>query len=336
MLDPNPRPLRFERDSVWVTGGAGFIGRAVTSALERRGFDVVRVDRTRADDGFTGEQCTFEDLENPDRLAALSRARAIVHLAGQVGVRHVVRQPESVGSANRELVGRLVRLLDRLPHDARPRVFAASTSEVYMPKSGPLSERDPVRRTDESGRWSYAAAKVACEQMLDAASQGLAPVHLRFFNVVGPGQDSAQGMMLPTFVEHALRGAALPVHGDGSSVRTLAHVDDAADTIAALVERDDVPAGALNIGGSARASVLEIARCVLALSGSRAGIVHVDPRVVVGPAFEDVAWREPDLSRLRALGVPLPNRSLEDIVRDTLERHERETARRFACGSRAS
>jgi hypothetical protein len=82
--------------------------------------------------------------------------------------------------------------------------------------------------------------------------------------------------------------------------------------------------------------VLEIAQCVLSLSGSRAGIVHVDPRVVVGPAFEDIDWREPDLSRLKSLGVPIPNRSLEAIVRDTLARHTLETARRTGCGSRAS
>src|SRR5204863_4907589 len=133
------------------------------------------------------------------------------------------------------------------------------------------------------------------EILLDAAAHERGPVHMRFFNVVGPGQDSTQGMMLPTFVEHALRGEPIPVHGAGTSVRTLAHVDDVAETIAALVEHDAVPAGPLNVGGTARASVLEIAQCVLALSKSSAGIAHVDPRVVVGPAFEDIDWREPDL-----------------------------------------
>lgn len=332
MSEPLPHSMRSDRESVWITGGAGFIGRALTIALERRGLEVVRVDRA----GSGEAEHTFEDLEEPRHLLQLGRARAIVHLAGAVGVRRVVREPESVASANRELAGVLLDVLGRLPRERRPRVFAASTSEVYLPKQGPLSETDPVRRVDETGRWAYAASKVLAERRLDAAGLAPAPVHLRFFNVVGPGQDSEQGMVLPTFVEHALRGEPIPVHGAGTSVRTLAHVDDVAATIAELVERDHVPAGPLNVGGTARASVLEIARCVLALSGSRGGIVHVDPRVVVGPAFEDVAWREPDLARLRALGVSVPAHSLEAIVRDTLERHAAETQRRSACGSRAS
>src|SRR5204862_7962541 len=116
------------------------------------------------------------------------------------GVRTVVREPEFVGNKNRELVGLLLEALDRLPRERRPRVFAASTSEVYLPKQGPLAERDPVRRGDETGRWSYAASKVTAENLLDAAAHERGPVHMRFFNVVGPGQDSTQGMMLPTFV----------------------------------------------------------------------------------------------------------------------------------------
>ncbi|MDZ4772007.1 MAG: SDR family oxidoreductase [Planctomycetota bacterium] len=330
------QPASLTPPSVWITGGAGFIGRALTKSLTQQGVTVVRVDHRRVHDGFDGFECTFDDLESALVLSRLSEARTVVHLAGHVGVRHVVRDPAAVGQKNSGLTLQLLRVLERLPLDLRPRLFAASTSEVYLPKPGPLSERDPVRSGDERGRWSYAASKIASERRFDEAhTGGLGPVHLRFFNVVGPGQDSAQGMMLPTFVEHALAGRALPVHGDGSSVRTLAHVDDVAETLASLVMKDDVPAGPLNIGGTARASVLEIARCVLALSHSRSGIVHVDPKQVVGPAFEDIAWREPDLARLAALDIPVPKRSLEAIVRDTLDRHTDSSREDDACASRA-
>jgi nucleoside-diphosphate-sugar epimerase len=142
---------------------------------------------------------------------------------------------------------------------------------------------------------------------------------------------------MPTFVEHALARLPIPVHGEGRSVRTLAHVDDVAATLVALLERHPaVPGGPLNIGGTARASVLEIAQCVLALSKSHAGIAHVDPLRVVGPAFEDVDWREPDLGRLAGLGVPVPSRTLESIVADTLARHAALQPGRSACASRAS
>ncbi len=331
-------------DAVWITGGAGFIGSALARALASKGRPVVVLD-----DESSG---SFERLAG---VAGVRRVRVsstiaplaadvghVVHLAARVGVGPVVRDPEACRDHNVAATRALVAVLRGVPAEERPRLFAASSSEVYLPSSRPLRESDPLRSTTDRGRWAYAAAKVACERMLDDARLGRdgddehAPVHLRFFNVVGPGQDSAHGMVLPTFVEHALAGLPIPVHGDGRSVRTFAHVDDVAETLCALVGHAHLPGGPLNIGGTARASVMEVAECVLALSQSRAGIVHVDPRRTVGPAFEDVAWREPELSRLASLGVPVPSRSLESIVGDMLARHAHLRQRRGACVSRAS
>jgi nucleoside-diphosphate-sugar epimerase len=334
--------LRTAQGTVLITGGAGFIGAAFARALAARGRQVVVVDDESAG--------SFERLEGAARVQALRGSVAgalatagdvgcVVHLAARVGVGPVVRDPEACREHNVAATGELVAALRAIPGRIRPRLFAASSSEVYLPSPRPLREDDPLRAATDRGRWAYAAAKVACERRCDDAHLGRgrrSPVHLRFFNVVGPGQDSAHGMMLPTFVEHALAGLPIPVHGDGRSVRTLAHVDDVSATLCALVDHPHLDGGPLNIGGTARASVLEVAECVLALSGSRAGIVHVDPRRTVGPAFEDVLWREPDLGRLAGLGVPVPSRSLEEIVADTLERHERARPRRGACVSRAS
>ncbi len=330
-------------DAVLITGGAGFIGAALARALGERGRAVTVVDDESAGSferlaGALGVRC------RPSVTVALSSASreefdCVVHLAARVGVGPVVRDPEACRDHNVTVTQELAAALHRVQEGVRPRVFAASSSEVYLPSSGPLREDDAVRSETDGGRWAYAAAKVACERMLEEAALGCganAPVHLRFFNVVGPGQDSAHGMVLPTFVEHALAGLPIPVHGDGRSVRTFAHVDEVAQTLCDLIGLAHVEGGPLNIGGTARASVMEVAECVLALSGSRAGIVHVDPRRVVGPAFEDVAWREPDLTRLGSLGVGVPSRSLEAIVADTLERHERMRPRRGACVSRAS
>lgn len=330
----------------YVTGASGFIGGRLCAALAADGRAVQPGDKAsaavspRSMDANARERFDFTEASAWTEFLRGATARdTVVHLAGRLGVRAVVSDPGECWRQNTALTRALVATLGARSADSRPRVFAASTSEVYMPLPGPLTEHSPLRRTDGQGRWTYAAAKVASEALLDAAlaqDGAPAPVHLRFFNVVGPGQDSAQGMMLPTFVEHALAGRPIPVHGNGTSVRTLAHVDDVARTLCALVALEDLPGGPLNVGGVARASVLEIAECVLALSGSRAGIVHVDPKVTVGPAFEDIDWREPDLARLRALGVPIPSRSLEAIVQDTLERHLELMPRRDACGSRAS
>lgn len=337
-----PTRTRSSAEAVLITGGAGFIGAALARALSARGRSVVVVD-----DESSGSFERLEGIARVQRASAsqafapvrLAEVESVVHLAARVGVGPVVRDPEACRDHNLAVTRELVSALSRVPIERRPRLFAASSSEVYASSSQPLREDDPLRATTDRGRWAYAAAKVACERMLDDARLGddeRAPVHLRFFNVVGPGQDSAHGMVLPTFVEHALAGRPIPVHGDGRSVRTFAHVDDVAETLCALVDHPRLGGGPLNIGGTARASVMEVAECVLALSKGRAGIVHVDPRRTVGPAFEDVVWREPDLSRLRGLGLCVPSRTLESIVLDTLERHALLRPRRGACVSRAS
>lgn len=333
---------------VFVSGAGGFLGRRLCAQLAARGRTLVVGDKTAIDapavrDPSRSTHVQRLDFTNESAWTTFLRGATsrdvVVHLAGRLGVREVVQNPDECRLQNVAMTRALVAVLQRLPAADRPRVFAASTSEVYLPQARPLGEGDPVRGIDERGRWAYAASKVECERLLDEAlpwGPERAPVHLRFFNVVGPGQDSSQGMVLPTFVEHALAGRPIPVHGDGSAVRTLAHVDDVAETLCALVDHPALAGGPLNVGGTALASVLEIARSVLARSLGRGGIEHVDPKVTVGALFEDIAWREPDLTRLCALGVPVPARSLEDIVADTLERHTALMPRRSECGSRAS
>ena len=344
--------------SILVTGGAGFIGAALVRELAARGHAVCALDDessgsfARLDEEPRTAQTRRGSIERvrgtvETALAAdLTRFDAVVHLAARVGVAAVVRDPEECRARNVSSTRALARALSTCARGVR--VFAASTSEVYRPSSRPLREDAPVRDRDAVGRWAYAASKLAGEALLDDAWRarggavshegrvGRGPVHVRFFNVVGPGQDSSQGMVLPTFVEHALASRPLPVHGDGSAVRTLAHVDDVAVTLADLLEHPSVPAGPLNVGGTARGSVRELAELVLRHVAGAPGVARLDPRVVVGPSFEDIPWREPDLTRLRWLGVRVPERDLDAIVRDTVARHVDCVGWRNACASRAS
>lgn len=327
----SPRPSR-----IVVAGGAGLIGSSVARALGRPGrhrAEVLVLDRR------PGPRVREADLADPRHwqreLARFGRADAILLLAGVVGVARVLSDPEAARRGNLAPVEALLAALEHVPDPDLPRILFASSSEVYLPARRPLREGDAVRATDESGRWAYAAAKIAGEQRLASARDwpaGREPVLLRFFNVVGPGQESAQGMVLPTFVERARADLPLLVHGAGEQVRTLAHADEVADVLVELLTRAAVPGGPLNVGGAARASVLEIAQAVARAAGG-ARIEHVDPRRAVHPTFEDVAWRVPDLGRLASLGIALPARGLDAIVQDVWDRH---APADLACASPAS
>jgi len=127
-------------------------------------------------------------------------------------------------------------------------------------------------------------------------------------------------MVLPTFVEQARAGRPLTVFGDGAQVRTFAHVDDVAADLVRLTSMAEVPAGPLNLGGCARATVTELAALVAAqVPGTR--LETADPAREVSSRFEEVRSREPDLGRARALGLACACRELSEIVADTLARH---------------
>lgn len=335
--DPDPDVPHGPRPAVLVTGGAGFVGAALVRALLGRGARVVVADdlssgdRARLPLGAEGLVFHPLDVSAPGGLTALYGEQgpfdAVAHLAAVVGVAAVLADPESCRARHLAAARELAAAQLALPPRERPRVVAASTSEVYREAPGPLAEGHPTRPLDGVGRWAYAASKLAVERLLDVALgpwlPGRGPLHLRLFNVVGPGQDAGGGMVLPTFVEHALAGEPLPVHGDGGALRTFAHVEDVAADVAELCLRRTVPGGPLNLGGTARTTISALAREVLRAAGSSCGVRPVDPRRAVSRRFEEVRRREPDLARARALGLARRTRSLRAIVADALARHPR-------------
>jgi UDP-glucose 4-epimerase len=338
-----------------VTGGAGFIGAALALRLVQAGWRVVALDDLSAGDrarlaSVDGSALTFLRADVCDRalvrdLVARESFDTVFHLAGCVGVRRVLADPALCAHSNRAGAASVSAALAALPPGRRPRAFFASTSEVYAERLGPLREDAALRAHATDGRFAYASSKLDGERSFarataDEGDRGA--VLLRFFNVVGPGQDATSGMVLPRFVEQAARGEALTVYGDGEQVRTFAHVDDVAAVLARLAEHAQVPAGPLNVGGTARATLLELAHAVVRASGSTAGVRRVDPRVELGRGFADVRSREPDLTRLARVlgaGADIPSRSLADIVADTWARHAAHAPSRTetrTCASLAS
>lgn len=325
------RPARPRR--ILVTGAAGFIGAALCRELLAAGWEVTGLDDFSSGwperlPGSERFQLVEADVSTPGTLTGLlacGEFSVVVHLAARVGVRSVLRDPEGCRESNLRGVEELIAGLAALPAERRPRLLAASSSEVYRESSAQLSEEAATRPTDGAGRWAYAASKLRGEELLDAAGlwpPGAGPVHLRFFNVVGPGQDADSGMVLPTFIECALEGRDLPVHGDGAQVRTFAHVEEVARVLRELTQLPQLPAGPLNIGGSARTTIAELAQLVRTEASSSGALRPTDPLARCGSNFEEVQHREPSLARLESLGVALPSMSLLELVRDSLERHE--------------
>ena len=311
-----------------VTGGAGFIGSHLVEALLARGDSVAVID-----DLSTGSlanlataranpRLSFEQASIADEVllrAAVARADEVYHLAAAVGVQLIAADPIHTIETNINPTSLLLRLLrEQLDAGRQPKVFLASTSEVYgkNPKPSWTEEDDLVLGPTSRPRWAYGASKAIDEFLALAYARqfGLQVVVGRFFNVVGPRQTGRYGMVLPRFVEAALSGRPLVVHDDGQQTRCFAHVADVVAAVRALIDTPAAAGGVFNIGSDRPVTILELARRVIAASGSSSAIEFQTYAEAYSPDFEDVRARVPDLTKLRGTIDYCPRYDLDQMV----------------------
>lgn len=299
---------------ILVTGGAGFIGSHLTAALLARG-DAVTV----VDDESTGNAANLAGVLDSPRLRlvrgsigdvqtvrqALEGVDEVYHLAAAVGVALIAKQPLETIQRNIGPVQLLFDELRTLLAAGRPvKFFLASTSEVYgkNPKATFAEDDDLVFGSTTRPRWSYGASK-AIDEFLTLAmwrEYQLPVVIGRFFNVVGPRQTGAYGMVLPRFVQAAKAGKPLVIHDDGQQVRCFAHVQDVVGAVLKLMETPAAVGRVFNIGSDEPVTILELAERVIRHTGSTSNIQFQTYADAYDRDFEDVRRRVPDLSRLRS------------------------------------
>jgi UDP-glucose 4-epimerase len=200
----------------------------------------------------------------------------VYHLAAAVGVRLIAQRPIHTIETNIYTTELLLRQLGRrIERGETVKLFLASTSEVYGKNPKPLwsEEDDIVLGATTRPRWSYGASK-AIDEFLALAywrERRLPTVVGRFFNVVGPRQTGAYGMVLPRLIDAALDGRPLEVHDDGLQQRCFAHVSDVVRMVLGLMDCPEAVGGVCNIGSDQPVSILELARRVIAAVEKRAG-----------------------------------------------------------------
>jgi UDP-glucose 4-epimerase len=317
---------------ILVTGGAGFIGSHLVEALLARGDRVSAVD-----DESTGSRENLAAVLGHPRFqyqrgsvadAALVRrlvagADEVYHLAAAVGVQLVAASPLRTLQTNIYPTGLLLAEVQRLHAHGRPvKFFMASSSEVYgkNPKPSWTEEDDLVFGPTTRARWAYGTSKAVDEflSLAYAREHGLPVVVGRLFNVVGPRQTGAYGMVLPRFVDAALAGGPLVVHDDGRQQRCFAHVADVVRTILALVQQPAAVGRVFNIGSDRPITILELAQRVIAAVDPRLAIRFQSYAEAYSPDFEDCRRRVPDLARLRSVVDFRPRYDLDEIIREVL------------------
>lgn len=311
-----------------VTGGAGFIGSHLTESLLARGYRVTVVDNesTGSFDNLAAVRecgrlvCRRGSASDPALVESLlDDVDEVYHLAASVGVQLVANQPIYTIENNILPAACLLKaLLHRHQSGRAVKFVLASSSEVYgkNPKLQWTEDEDLVLGPTDRSRWSYGAAK-AIDEFLTLAyfrEHGLPVVVGRFFNVVGPRQTGAYGMVLPRMVEAALAGGPILVHDDGLQTRCFAHVQDVVEAVLALMQTESAVGRVFNIGSDQPIAIVDLARRVAEIACPAAKIAFQSYAEAYSADFEDCRRRVPDLSRLRAAIDFRPRFDLDAII----------------------
>ncbi len=326
---------------ILITGGAGFVGSHLADRLIGEGHEI-----TVIDDLSTGRYSNIAHLENHERFRLIidtvlnaglmeeliRETDRVYHMASAVGVRLIMEQPvktiETIFHGTDVILGRCAKY--------RKRVLIPSTSEVYGKGiSVPFREEDDLLTgATDKHRWAYACAKTLDEFLALAhfKETRLPVVVARLFNTVGPRQTGQYGMVVPRFVEAALKNEPIEVHGDGTQSRCFGHVSDVVDGLTKLIETPACFGQVINLGSDAEVSINDLAKRAIGLTASRSEIKYIRYDEAYGEGFEDMQRRVPSLDKAARLIGYKPTRSLDDIINDVAAemRHEASASTRHA------
>ncbi len=288
---------------ILITGGAGFIGTTLARRLVD-GNGVIALDNLHRD-ALSGtdlaEHSNFrfheaDVLDAPTMAALTLGATHIVHAAAIAGVDTVIEMPVRTMRVN--LIGTYNALeAATATLDTLERFVDFSTSEVFGTQAINVQEGH-VTTTGSVGeaRWTYAVSKLAGEHMAHAYHDelGLPTATVRPFNVYGPGQIG--GGAIRAFIEAALAGRDLTIHGDGSQIRAWCYVDDMVEALLLALERPEAVGQTFNVGNPrSTVTILDLAQRVKRLSGCPGEIVFKPLDYV------DVEIRIPNVSKAKEL-----------------------------------
>lgn len=310
-----------------ITGGAGFIGSHLSEKLLELGEEVIVLDNLA-----TGaKENLAKILSHPkfrfvkgdvldEKLVSelVGEVGQIYHLAAVVGVKRVVEEPLRTLEVNLQGTENVLKAAAQ----KSKKVFIASSSEVYGKNQKlPFSEKDEcLYGPTEDLRWIYPLSKAVDEQLAFAYfhEKKLPVIVVRFFNVAGPRQSAAYGMVIPNFVRSALSGQPLTVFGRGFQTRCFVHVGDVVDLIIDLMKTKKTEGRLFNVGGEEKISIKNLAQKVLELTQSRSKIVYVPFAKTYSPTSEVFLERQPSLSRLKEIGISRKIKTLDEILIDVI------------------
>lgn len=285
---------------ILVTGGAGFIGSALSEKLLQNDENyVVIVDNLSTGNrlklpeeiGGNGKfiKCNVNDRRDISEIMLGEHFDFVFHYAAVVGVERTQENPVEV---LKDIQG-IQNILSLSKNTGVKRVFFSSSSEIY---GDPVEIPQNVYTTPLNSRLPYAIVKNVGEAFLRSFHQeyGLDYTIFRFFNTYGPKQ--SRDFVISRFLVRALNNKEITIYGDGMQTRTFCFVDDNVDACLKAFYNNIVVNDTINIGGSKEVTILELAKLIIDITNSKSKIVHLPPL-----EEGDMRRRKPDNSQMKEI-----------------------------------
>ena len=311
-----------------ITGGAGFIGSTLVKALLEKGAESILI----IDDLSTGNESNISSVLNDERIEFInSRIEDVdnlynlfssydfcYHLAAGVGVQYIM---ENLSDSLLTNILATHKVLESCQTNNIP-VLLTSTSEVYGVAEDDVWTEDTKSLIGPTTklRWSYAASKMIDEFIaLSLYEEGkISPIIVRLFNIIGPNQLSKFGMVVPKFIEAALKNEDITIHGDGSQSRSFTWVDDVVNYLIKLAEIK--PYGEIfNIGQTEEITIKDLAELVISKTNSNSQIIYKSHEDVFGKAFEDPKRRTPGIDKIIEFTGIKPTKNIDFMIENIID-----------------
>jgi UDP-glucuronate decarboxylase len=308
------------RKRVLVTGGAGFLGSHLCERLLESGFDVLCVDNyftgTRDNIVHLMDNPYFEVMRHDITFPLYLEVDEIYNLACPASPIHYQFDPVQTTKTSVHGAINVLGLAKRI----KAKVFQASTSEVYGdPSVHPQTEKYWGNVNPIGPRACYDEGKRCAETLFfDYHRQHRLRIKVaRIFNTYGPRMHPNDGRVVSNFIVQALRGEPITVFGEGTQTRSFCYVDDLIEGFVRLMDTPDDVTGPMNLGNPVEFTIVELAKLVIDLTGSRSKLVYEKL-----PA-DDPMQRCPDISFAREKLKWAPKVPLEEGLRRTIEYFEK-------------
>ena len=305
----------------FITGGAGFIGSHLADSLIARGDTVTILDNMstgpKKNIAHLGGKVTvhegdIRDKELVDKL--VNESDTVFHMAAALGVKNIMEH--TIESIDRNFTGSEVVLNAATKH--KKRLLIASTSEIYGKNPNqPLNEEsDRVVGAPQKIRWTYSDAKALEEAVAHTLhkTHGLKVTTVRFFNTVGPRQTGQYGMVVPRFIQAALKNEDIIIYDDGSQSRVFCHVEDAVRAVLTLADTDSTIGDYFNVGGTGETTIKELAEKIIERTNSKSTIKFIPYTDAYPAGFEDMQRRVPDITKIKNTIGWAPTHTLDSII----------------------